>query len=125
MVVDSGEANAMRLKDWPQQLADAHTRARSGARIDVAQVEQPIAAVDDGDMELLLCRPAEDRLSDCSEVGWCLHASSLCGPPSGEIVRGAHGTDDELSGVARHTGAEQSLDRAPLQEPTWPSTEFN
>jgi hypothetical protein len=123
--MDSGEANAMRLKDRPQELADAHTCTRSSARIDVAQVEQPIATVDDGNVQLLLCRPAKDRLSDCSEVGRCLYASSLCGPPGGEIVRGAHGADDELSGVARHTGAQQPLDRVPLQEPAWPSTEFD
>jgi hypothetical protein len=123
--MDSGEANAMRLKDRPQELADAHTCTRSGPRIDMTQVEQPIATVNDGDVELLLWRPTEDRLSDCSEVGRCLHAGSLCGPPGGEILRGAHGPNDEVSGVARHTGAQQSLDRVPLQEPTWASTELN
>lgn len=78
MVVDGGEANAMRLKDRPEQLADTHARSRSGARIDMMEIEQPIATINDGDVELLLWRPTEDRLSDCSEVGRCLHAGSLC-----------------------------------------------
>jgi hypothetical protein len=123
--MDSGEANAMRLKDRPQELADAHTCTRSGPRIDMTQVEQPIAAVDDGDVQLLLCRPTKDRLSDCSEVGRCLHARSLSGPPGGEITCCGQSVGDEVSRVAWHAGAQQSLDRVPLQEPTWPSTEFN
>jgi hypothetical protein len=114
MIVDSGEANAMRLKDRSQQLADAHTRTRSGPRIDMTQVKQPIAPVDDGDVQLLLCRATEDRLSDGGEVGRCLHAGSLCGPPGGEITCRGQGASDEVSGVAWHAGAQQPLDRTPL-----------
>jgi hypothetical protein len=49
----------------------------------MTQVEQSIATVDDGNVELLLCRPAEDRLGDCGEVRWSLHTGALRRPPRG------------------------------------------
>jgi hypothetical protein len=91
----------------------------------MAQIEQPIATVNDGDVELLLRRPTEDRLSDCCEVGRCLHARSLCGPPSGEITCCGQSMDDEVNGVAWYAGAQQSLAWVSLQEPTRPSTTFD
>jgi hypothetical protein len=114
MVVDRTAADAMRLKDRSQQLADAHTRARRGTRIHMTQVEQSIATVDDGDMELLLCRPAKDRLGNCGEVCWSLHASAPCWPPRRKIACCVDGVGDELSRVTRHTSALQLAACVPL-----------
>jgi hypothetical protein len=120
VVVDGGEANAMRLKDRPEQLADTHARSRRGARIDMMEIEQPIATVNDGDVELLLWRPTEDRLSDCSEVRWRLHASPFCGPPGGELMCCGHGPNHEVSGVAWQSSALQPVGDVAVDEPPWP-----
>ena len=120
MVVDGGEAHTMRLKDRSEQLADAHARSRRGARIDMMEIEQPIATVNDGDVELLLWRPTEDRLSDCSEVGRRLHASPFCGPPGGELMCCGHGPNHEVSGVAWQSSAQQPVGDVAVDEPPWP-----
>jgi hypothetical protein len=123
--MNSGEANAMCLKDRSQKLTDAHTCTCRCARINMSQVKQPIAAVDDSDMELLLCRPAEDRLSDRGEIGRRLNTGSPCRPPSGEIARSAHGADDKFSGVARYASTQQPVGDVALDEPLWPLSECN
>ena len=83
MIMDRSEADAVRLEDGAYQFTDAHTRARRGARLHMTQIEQSIATVDDGDMELLLCRPAEDWLGDGGEVRWSLHTGALRRLPRG------------------------------------------
>jgi hypothetical protein len=74
-------------------------------------------------VELLLSRPAKDWLSDGSEVGWCLHARSFCGPPGSEITCCGQGADDKVYGSAWHAGTQQPLRHAPMDKPGWPLRE--
>jgi hypothetical protein len=83
----------------------------------MTQVEQSIATVDDGDMELLLCRPAEDRLGNCGEVCWSLHASAPCWPPRRKIACCVDSVRDEFSGVVRYANAQQPTNGVPLNQP--------
>jgi hypothetical protein len=115
MVVDGGESDSVRLENGAQQFTDAHTRTRRGPRVDVAQIEQTITAVDDGDVELLLGRPAKDWLSDRGEVGRCLHPRSFGGPPRGEITCCGQGLDDDLRRVRWHSGTLQPVGDVPSQ----------
>jgi hypothetical protein len=67
--VYGGEPNTMRLEHWSQKLADADAGARRRTRIHVTKIKQPIATVDDGNVQLLLCRPTEGWLCDGGEIG--------------------------------------------------------
>jgi hypothetical protein len=85
----------------------------------MTQVEQPIATVDDCNVELLLSRPTEDRLGDCSKVSGCLHSGALRWPPGGEFTCCRHSASDKLGGVFRHASAQQPIGDVPLDEPLW------
>ena len=61
MVVHECEPDSADVDDRTQQLGDAHARARRGAGVDATQRKQPVSSVDDGHVELLLTRTADER----------------------------------------------------------------
>jgi hypothetical protein len=71
----------------------------------MAHVEEPVSTIDDGNVELLVCRSAKERLGNRGKVSRRLHACSFCRPPGGEIMCGADGAGDTLRSLVRYAGA--------------------
>jgi hypothetical protein len=58
VIVDGGKADASKIENRSHELGDTHTGSRRSARINAPQIKESIAAIDSGDVELLLARSA-------------------------------------------------------------------
>jgi hypothetical protein len=60
VIVHGRKADASKIENWSYEFGDTHTGSRRSARIYAPQIKESIAAIDGGDVELLLARSANE-----------------------------------------------------------------